>query len=629
MNNTRSFIIIFFLIGLIACQDKDLGIDKSNTYGITKTGITNKDSLWFKLKDKLTINNYKNKEFLLFKKNSQAYLNKAIKLNSPKHMAKGYYKLGSYFFKKEVYDSAFYFFNHSKNIFIQRKDSTDIIANLLNMAIIQNRVYDFNGSEETSIEALKYINHSTNHKYWIGVNNNLGIISNELGLYKEAIRWYTKSLKSTSTIKQKITLQNNIGIVLRNQKKYLDALAYFQKALRNPEINKHPLLKAMVIDNIGYVYFLMEDRHGLTNLEVAYKIRKKGNQQRGIIVSLLHLGEYYFSKKNNKTASVFLLEALNKSKQINDTKNKLKALLFLSKLNSSNQYIYQYSALNEEILKKERNYKHQFAKIKYRTKEQEEKNIKLEQLVGDQKHALVLQEHKKLILGVISLSLLTLLMGAVFYYRQKQRIQKQQLIIEKLKARNDEKQIISMHLHDDIASDILIGLQQADILQSKISNNELEKIITFIDRAYSKMRNISQELSTLNFKKVSFENKVDILCNEYGFKADLKIIHSGLKDIDWNTFSDEIKSALYGTIQEALNNIIKHANASITIINFKRNQNKLYIYIKDNGIGYDKVAVEGIGLLHIKKRIQEMDGTFKIQKTQPKGTILEIIIPII
>jgi signal transduction histidine kinase len=83
---------------------------------------------------------------------------------------------------------------------------------------------------------------------------------------------------------------------------------------------------------------------------------------------------------------------------------------------------------------------------------------------------------------------------------------------------------------------------------------------------------------------------------------------------------------IYRTVQEAVNNSIKYANASVISINAKRTENKIKIAIQDNGIGFDEATIEkGNGLQNMQKRIEEIGGEFDLSSSN-EGTRIEILL---
>ncbi len=82
-------------------------------------------------------------------------------------------------------------------------------------------------------------------------------------------------------------------------------------------------------------------------------------------------------------------------------------------------------------------------------------------------------------------------------------------------------------------------------------------------------------------------------------------------------------------IQEAIQNIIKHAKADTIVISFSLKENVLEIKVKDNGMGFDaNKNYKGIGLKNIASRVSKLRGSHQITSNLNKGTELNIHIPI-
>jgi len=97
-----------------------------------------------------------------------------------------------------------------------------------------------------------------------------------------------------------------------------------------------------------------------------------------------------------------------------------------------------------------------------------------------------------------------------------------------------------------------------------------------------------------------------------------------------------ISLTVFRIVQEALNNIRKHAKASSITVNIEFIEDKLRLSITDNGIGFDvenlKVKHEdiegGFGLFSMKERVELLDGEFNISSHTGSGTRLSIMIPL-
>ena len=85
---------------------------------------------------------------------------------------------------------------------------------------------------------------------------------------------------------------------------------------------------------------------------------------------------------------------------------------------------------------------------------------------------------------------------------------------------------------------------------------------------------------------------------------------------------------IYRTIQEAINNSIKYAEASIINIEIMPLNGIVSIVIHDNGKGFDsQQVVFGNGIANMKKRIEEINGKFSIDSNATNGTKINLLIP--
>jgi two-component system sensor histidine kinase DegS len=92
--------------------------------------------------------------------------------------------------------------------------------------------------------------------------------------------------------------------------------------------------------------------------------------------------------------------------------------------------------------------------------------------------------------------------------------------------------------------------------------------------------------------------------------------------------SDQAEFTIYRTVQEALTNVIKHAQASqVEILLDYQDSQTTRLVIQDNGVGTEEIN-QGFGLLGVSERVQLLGGEVNIQTSFGKGFILELKIPL-
>jgi two-component system sensor histidine kinase UhpB len=107
-------------------------------------------------------------------------------------------------------------------------------------------------------------------------------------------------------------------------------------------------------------------------------------------------------------------------------------------------------------------------------------------------------------------------------------------------------------------------------------------------------------------------------------------LHVDLDATDFNEtgLPENGKLMLYRIIQEALNNIIKHAHASTVHIYLARNRKTVLLQISDNGQGFDPgKARRGLGLNNIRNRAELFGGKVVLKAEPGAGCILTVSIP--
>jgi signal transduction histidine kinase len=97
------------------------------------------------------------------------------------------------------------------------------------------------------------------------------------------------------------------------------------------------------------------------------------------------------------------------------------------------------------------------------------------------------------------------------------------------------------------------------------------------------------------------------------------------------TLKDQLALNIYRLVQEALNNIVKHANASSVEIIMMKTSNRIVVKVLDDGEGfnvnYKLKTSKSFGLQTMQQRIQMIKGKLEMRSTE-QGTVLEALIPL-
>jgi len=255
--------------------------------------------------------------------------------------------------------------------------------------------------------------------------------------------------------------------------------------------------------------------------------------------------------------------------------------------------------------------------------------------------------------AIIALFLVGFIITTLFLYQQRQRKQEEQIkdINEQfLKELNNAKletheytlKQIGVELHDNIKHElqlIAVDLERAEM----VDNTEKEEIVInariAIFKLIKEVANMSDNFVT---DSIQFNGFLDTVANEVDKVNRLKrveiIFESTVYD---NYFNHQASTFLYRMLQESLQNIIKHANATTVFLRlFTENEDTFVMEIEDNGKGFDveqKLLLHkqplpneraSIGLKNMYKRIALIGGNIAIESTIGKGTCVTIKVPI-
>lgn len=218
--------------------------------------------------------------------------------------------------------------------------------------------------------------------------------------------------------------------------------------------------------------------------------------------------------------------------------------------------------------------------------------------------------------GVVFL-LLVLLYG-VYRKRRRERVRirrQEEFTRLLLQKEEEERRRLATDLHDGVNHELL-SLKNNLLLQKQISVSDVESVITTV-------REVSRNLYPALFESVGLGASVQSLSDRFtaaGFFTTCDIQYSPV-------LSKEAELQVYRIIQEALNNVAKHANADAAKITISTANNIFTFEIKDNGNGFDVEKAEApggsFGLQSIRQRALVIGASLSIY-SNAGGTVIRL-----
>ena len=495
------------------------------------------------------------------------------------------------------------------------------------------------------LEALKYYEGQNKIKEQATVNNNIGLVFVDLQQFEKAKKYNNNALELFIKLKDKKGLSesyNNIAIVLANQDSLEKSILFFRKSLKIEESLKDKKGIAESLNNVGGVhYYLGKIDSALFYFKKSAEIETGLKNFSGVAESYNNIAQVYIENKNLESAKQYIDSAYNYSKKSKVTADILASLDNYIQYNEANKSFFEankiikkYHVIKDSVLKISNLKDINELETKYQT-------AKKEKLILEKE-----AENKIKTTWLIIISLLTLFIGLIGFliYRQQKLKNKQQQqefqlksAIAQIETQNqlhEQRLSISRDLHDNIGAQLTFVISSVDnlkfgnqITDSKITN-QLTKISDFTKSTIIELRDTIWAMNTNEFTFEDLRSRIfNFIEKAKSVKEDIRFnfnVDDSIKDMK---FSSIIGINLYRVIQEAVNNALKYAEATEIEVKVIKQNKQLVIEIIDNGNGFDTENVEyGNGLQNMKKRIDEVDGTFTINSTINKGTTISILL---
>lgn len=563
-------------------------------------------------------------------------------------IAKAYSYLGDYYGSQGVSDSGFLYYFKAEKIYLQRTDNINLAKTRLNKALLQYNESDFSGSEISVFKALRAIKGQNADETLYELYNLLGLVYNELGEYDKAIEFHNKALKSLDEnptpieFQSRATSMNNIGFVYQNLNQYKKAIPYFQKGLEKKEdlVKYKPFVYAMLLDNLGYSRFKINESKGLPDLFYeSLKLRDSLQLTTGIITTKIHLSEYLASKGDLSKSMQYSKEALLTAQKSNNKRNLLLPLKQLAIIEpaKASEYNKEYIRINDSLQKAERKMGDKFSRIEYETDEIKQENTDL----TTQNRNLVYIFGSILILGMfLYIIKAQKAKNRELLYKQEQQRANEEIYNLMISQQNNvetirviEKKRVAQELHDGVLGrmfGVRMNLDSLNKINDELASEQRNSYIIELKNIEQDIREISHDLN--REKSELINNFVAIVVDLFEAQKktfNSKLVYSIDSSIRWDLMSNAIKINLYRVVQESLQNINKYAAASSIKVEFKKGIDGLFLRISDDGVGFNvKKAKKGIGLQNMLSRVNECKGLFDVKSKKGEGTTITVTIPI-
>ena len=553
-----------------------------------------------------------------------------------------YSNLGGVYLRKENFKKSEESYQKAIQIRTANKDFEGVAKAKINIGNVLASKQDYVPATKYFIEAIQYFD-GKNDTIVSLTKGNLGLIFYEMKNFPKAIKYLEEStdfLKKNDMKQGLCHTYLSLGDVYLDKKDTLKALNSYKTSLENCKSCKDNLGISTLNQRIGAVHSAKGNSESAKKYyQISEKLLKELNSEIEQTNVMLSKSEDFIKQEKYREAYEILLQVKKIHKEYDsdryllETYKKLTLVCMYQEMKDSSAFYFnQYTNLKDDKLKSSVLEQTAELETKYQTAEKEKQLL--------QKEA----EAKKKTTTIIILLLLVFFIAIVGFliYRQqrlknvqqKQEFELQSAIaqIENQNKLHEQRLAISRDLHDNIGAQLTFIISSVENLKFGFPTmetsikNHLTKISDFTKTTIVELRDTIWAMNANEFtfddlssRIYNFIEKAQSVKENTAFKFS---VDDSLKN---SKFSSLEGVNLYRTIQEAVNNAIKYADATEVSVQVKPNENGIIIEISDNGKGFDIDTIDlGNGIVNMQKRIEEIGGVFKIQSEITKGTQITI-----
>lgn len=228
-----------------------------------------------------------------------------------------------------------------------------------------------------------------------------------------------------------------------------------------------------------------------------------------------------------------------------------------------------------------------------------------------------------------------LITATTFWWFNRMRLQKQKTIFDQKLALELQRKKITADLHDDIGA-TLSSLQLNSAIANQLINTDTKQAKKILHKIEDQSKKLADKIGDIIWSmKPGKDEFMTIGSRIKNFANDIlaatNINYRILIDPGANKVIQDIttRKNIVLITKEAINNIAKYSCATEVLISLKMIGNQIQLMIEDNGNGFNVCEEKGNGLANMRKRTEELSGTFTIHSELKKGTVISVTIPVI
>lgn len=395
--------------------------------------------------------------------------------------------------------------------------------------------------------------------------------------------------------------------------------------------------RAKMLHLLGDYYYEKSQPEAYSRFQEALQLFREINSLYDEALVLFSLGNMHLSAKEYTKATAYFNQALQIENNLGLLQLKTETLKSLSVAEAKSGNILRaytllkdYVELSDSLSQKTNEEIVQTLETRYQLQNKED-TIALQQSQIHQKNLY------NYILAGSALGLIILLFLLYRNYTHRQKLQQQhiaELETEKqllatrslLKGQEDERSRLAKDLHDGLGGmlsgvKLQLGAMKGNFILTEengiLFNNALHKL----DESISEMRRVAHNMMPEALIKLGLQQAMQDYCDSINAARTLTV------NTEFHGLEQRMNAAaevtVYRIVQELVNNVVKHAEATVALVQVIRQGKSLSITVEDNGKGFEAEGWERkntAGLQNIRTRVNYLQGRMDVKSQPGKGT---------
>jgi len=204
-------------------------------------------------------------------------------------------------------------------------------------------------------------------------------------------------------------------------------------------------------------------------------------------------------------------------------------------------------------------------------------------------------------------------------------------------AKEDERKKIARELHDDMGPSLTAVIINLQLLAShprpEETTQRIADTVELVDRLVQQVRDLSLDLRPPLLDELGLIPALKGYLEAQANRTGLRIVVDGSSGIEG--LPSEIEITAFRVVQEAVTNVIRHAEAEQANVKVRNGQGELVLDVSDDGRGFDVAETlsrsaldQALGLLGMQERVGVLGGTVEIRSRPQRGTRVEVRLPL-